>query len=96
MTTCMETYIVADRKALRSHYGQMRLVEGALPPLVDLENRPREDVLNCLRSATGDAYRKGADSYALVGKLNPATLTQYLPSFARAIRILKAVLRRQS
>ena len=32
MTTCMETWIVADRAALREHYGH-RLQENQLPPL---------------------------------------------------------------
>ena len=38
MTTCMETWIVADRAALKVHYGH-KLQESALPPPNDLENR---------------------------------------------------------
>ena len=43
MTTCMETWIVADREALRRHY-RSALQESALPPLVKLEARERADV----------------------------------------------------
>lgn len=45
MTTCMETWIVADRKTLREHYGT-ELQEGALPPINQLEQRDRHDVQN--------------------------------------------------
>lgn len=86
MTTCMETWIVADRAALRSHYGQ-ELRENALPPLENPENRSRADVLKKLCAAA--PYSKGKQSFEVLQKLNPATLND-LPSFARAIRILKA------
>ena len=40
MTTCMETWIAADRNALKSHFGQ-HLKDSALPALNDLEGRAR-------------------------------------------------------
>ena len=43
MTTCMETWIVADRAALREHYGSS-LQEKVLPPMDNLERRSRDDV----------------------------------------------------
>jgi hypothetical protein len=43
MTTCMETWIVADRDALTNHYGS-KLQESALPPLVKLESRSRQEI----------------------------------------------------
>ena len=43
MTTCMETWIAADRATLKSHYKDLQ--ESALPPLDKLENRIRHDVL---------------------------------------------------
>jgi len=90
MTTCMETWIVADRRALAEHYGAC-LQENALPPLVDLEERARHEVQDRLMHATrncSNVYRKGKRSYAILGKLDPATLQPPLPSFRRALRIL--------
>lgn len=90
MTTCMETWIVADRDTLKRHYGH-KLQENALPPANDLENRGRAEVHDRLEHATRDctnAYRKGRRSFVVVGELNPTEIEQLLPSFARAKRIL--------
>ena len=86
MTTSMETWIAADRTALKSHYGQ-KLNENALPPLEHLENRSRDEVLKRLSNAA--PYAKGKQSFEVLQTHNPATLNT-LPAFARAIRILKA------
>lgn len=90
MTTCMETWIVADRSALISHYGSgLRIV--ALPSLHELETRERETVLHGLEQATRDcsnAYQKGKRSFEVLAKLNPDTLEQHLPSFSRMRLIL--------
>lgn len=89
MTTCMETWIVADRAVLREHYGH-KLQENALPPLNDLENRNRHQVHEKLAHATrlcSNAYAKGIRSFEVLGKLNPSVLN-FLPSFARMVRIL--------
>lgn len=94
MTTCMETWIVADRETLKKHYGH-KLQEGALPPTSNLENRGRGDVHQRLEHATRDcsnAYRKGKRSFLVVGDLNPQTLESLLPSFVRAKRILNGKL----
>jgi len=90
MTTCMETWMVADRAVLRNHYGHA-LQESALPSLVNLEDRPREGIQDALYHATrncGNAYCKGRRSFALFGELNPALLQEHLPSFCRVLRIL--------
>ncbi|HXJ43560.1 MAG TPA: DUF4276 family protein, partial [Bryobacteraceae bacterium] len=89
MTTCMESWIVADRVALREHFGP-RLQESALPPLFDLEGRNRHDVQDKLIHATRDctnAYSKGSRSFKVLEKLTPTALSA-LPSFARMLRIL--------
>ena len=94
MTTCMETWIIADRATLAEHYGT-DLQESALPPLVDLEKKSRVAVQNALIHATrecANAYSKGKRSFELLGKLDPATLSRSLPSFARVRRILNASL----
>lgn len=90
MTTCMETWIVADRATLRAHYGH-RLQENLLPPTDGLEARDRHEVHDRLAQATRDcsnAYRKGKRSFVVLGELDPKAMTPLLPSFARAIGIL--------
>lgn len=90
MTTCMETWIVADRESLRSHY-KASLQESALPALHDLEKVAREKVLSSLVQATRDCsncYRKSKRSYEVLAKLNPDALRKHLPAFARMVRIL--------
>jgi len=90
MTTCMESWIVADRDALLKHYGS-KLQEMALPALVDLESRHRHVVTEALMHATrncSNAYAKGKRSFEVLGVLNPITLAKLLPSFARMVRIL--------
>jgi hypothetical protein len=94
MTTCMETGIVTDRRALQEHYGH-GLQENALPPLTNLENRNRHEVHDKVVHASrncSNAYRKGKRSFELLAKLDPAVLKQHLPSFVRVDRILKAKL----
>jgi hypothetical protein len=90
MTTCMETWIVADRATLREHYGH-KLQENSLPPLNDLEKRHRHDVYDNIETATRNCsspYSKGRQSFEVLGKLNPSELNS-LPSFARMVRILE-------
>lgn len=91
MTTCMETWIVADREALANHYGS-DLQISALPPLVNLESRSRREIQDDLIQATRNsskAYKKGKRSFILLEKLSPNTLESNLPSFARVKRILR-------
>jgi len=90
MTTCMETWIVADRDALTKHYGS-KLQESALPPLVNLESRYRQDIQNDLSRATrncSNAYKKGKRSFHVLEKLSPHELELHLPSFVRVKQIL--------
>ena len=91
MTTCMETWIVADRTTLREHFRQ-GLNENPLPALPDLERRSRDEVQDGLECATRDCrntYAKGKRSFEVLAKLEPAVLKQHLPSFVRVDRILK-------
>ena len=91
MTTCMETWIVADRAALRAHYGS-ELKENLLPPLVNLESRGRHAILDSLQNATKDCknkFEKGKKSFQVLAVLKPDTLESYCPSFVRDRRILE-------
>lgn len=92
MTTCMETWLVTDRAALREYFGQ-QLQESALPPLNNLEQRVRGDIQEKLFHATrncSNPYQKDRRSFEILGYLSPGILEQYLPSFARVRRILNS------
>jgi hypothetical protein len=94
MTTCMETWIVADREALNKHYGS-DFQESALPSLVKLEDRNREEILSSLEKATKNCpnkFQKGKRSFQVLAVLTRETLESYLPSFVRDMRILESVL----
>lgn len=90
MTTCMETWIIADRQALREHFVAC-LQENALPSTNDLEARDRGFVQESLVNATRNCknkYAKGKKSFECVAQLDPAELRKYLPSFVRFERVL--------
>ena len=94
MTTCMESWIVTDRNAVVNHYGN-DLQENALPAIENLESQDRTDICNKLKHATRNCsspYEKGSHSFKVIGELNPDTLARHLPSFARALDILKSKL----
>ena len=94
MTTCMETWIVADHAALKEYFGN-RLMESALPPLQDIESRNRKYVYNRLVAATRQCpgpYKKGPKSYEVLGRLDPERIEEYLPSFKRMRSILNSTL----
>jgi hypothetical protein len=91
MTTCMETWIASDRRALRRHYG-VNLQENALPALHDIESRDRHVVQSALVHATRNcknSYKKGKHSFEVLEKLRHEELRKRLPSFARCERVLK-------
>lgn len=86
MVQCMETWIVADRDAVEHFFGQ-DFNKGALPPVNDLEKRPKDDVQAALENATRRCgrdreYRKGKRSFQLLGQLDPETLKKLLPHFS--------------
>jgi hypothetical protein len=89
MTTCMETWIVADRESLKNHYGS-QLIESRLPSIFDLEKRPRLEVQTALERATencSNTYQKGKRSFEVLAVINPEELRR-LPSFSRIANIL--------
>lgn len=96
MATCMETWIVTDREALKAHYGAC-LQGSELPDQRRIEERTRDIVQDKLMHATRkcrNAYKKGKHSYVLVGKLSPDILSKHLPSFTRVKNILNTELNR--
>ena len=90
MVTCMESWIVTDRKTLRSYYGS-NLQDSALPALDNIEARDRESIQHALSHATRNcknAYTKGKRSFEVVAALDPSELRPHLPSFVRCERVL--------
>ena len=90
MTTCMETWIISDRSALRKHFGPY-LETSALPSVQALEQRERSAMLAALKNATRHCpgpYSKGPKSFEVLGKLDPNVLAENLPSFKRVRQIL--------
>lgn len=82
MTTCMETWILCDRAALRAYF-RAKLQESALPALIDMEQRNREAVQDALVRATrncSNAYAKGKRSFELLSRLDPAALPPTFPA----------------
>lgn len=91
MVTSMESWISADRGALRRRFGSP-FSEAGLPAVDSLETRTPAEVLDALRHATRHCkakYEKGALSFEVLGLVSPTTLSA-LPSFARLERVLKA------
>lgn len=91
MTTCTETWIVADRSALVAYFDQ-DFRPNNLPALTDMERRDRHEVQDALIRASRDcksAYKKGNRTFDLVGLLRPNELERHLPSFVRIVSILK-------
>ena len=93
MVTCMETWIMSDREALRKVFGA-RLQVSALLPVDDLEQRSRSDVQLALENATRNCgpnkvYHKGRRSFQVLAELNPGTLMD-LPHFKLLIQALSS------
>lgn len=92
MVTCMETWLMADQKALRDFFGH-RLHTNALLPLHNLEARTRHEVREALQHATRNCgkdrtYAKGERSFKILAELDPATLKNHLLHFRRFIATL--------
>ncbi len=80
MTTCMETWLMADPEALKSFFGA-GFKAGKSLPITNLESRPRDKVQDALADATRDCgrtrkYQKGKRSFQALAKLNPSVLIQ--------------------
>lgn len=96
MTTCMETWIMADQPALSVFFGQ-HLQTSALLPVLNLEARTRDEVQDKLVWATRDcgkdrSYAKGKRSFKVLEHLNPETLRKHLPHFRRFASTLERYL----
>lgn len=78
MVTAMESWICSDTEALAKHFGNA-IHQGKLPAITRLESLTPTEVFKALKSATADCratYTKGAQSFQLIGLIDPAKLEQ--------------------
>jgi hypothetical protein len=86
MVQVMETWLLADRDALRGYFGAA-FRDNALKDWPKLEAVPKATVYQALDQATAGCakgYAKGKVSFELLGRLNPALVEQACPH-ARAL-----------
>ena len=92
MQACMETWIVADHAALKAVFGP-KLDTGALPPMNDLEQRHRHDILSRLERATRNCpgpYSKGNRSFDALAEIEPKLVEKHAPHLGIVMGKLKA------
>ncbi len=96
MICCMETWFVADRKALGRYIGQ-HWRDNALPQWPQLEEVPKERVFDALDKATADCgrkrYAKGKRSFELLGEIEPAEVERHCPAAGRLLERLRGLTR---
>ena len=92
MVQKMEAWFIADRNALRNHFGA-GFRESVLPRNRNVEEVSIQDIDNALRNATRNCakqrYLKGRDDVGLLNRLNPAAVYQACPNFACLINFLR-------
>ncbi len=75
MVQVMESWFLADTDTIETFYGQ-GFVRGALPRGPKVEDVPKQDILSGLGRATAGTgkggYHKGAHSFEILEKLDPA------------------------
>ena len=91
MVQTMESWFLADAGALQSFYGQ-GFRRQALPGNPNVEQVSKQNIFNGLAQATRDTgkgrYKKGAHSFEILAKLDPAkvrTASPHTDQFLRAL-----------
>ena len=91
MVQAMESWFLADVPALQSFYGQGFRPQD-LPANPTIENVSKPDVLNGLaraaRATKKGSYKKGSDSFEILGRLDPARVRAASPYADRFINAL--------
>lgn len=95
MVQVMETWIVADPKALADYYGR-GFHAGSLPSRHDLEQEPKKQVEVALRNATKRTqkrtYHKIKHASELLGRVDPARVQVRCPHCKRFFEYLDRVI----
>ena len=89
MVQTMETWIVADRTALKDYYGE-GLDESELPGLDDLEAASAADkaLERATRNTGKGEYRKIGHASDLLRRIDPATVRDRCPACRRLFETL--------
>ena len=93
MAQIMESWFLADKKALASFYGQ-GFRPNAISGNAQVEAVPKADVLSGLERATKDtkkgAYRKGSHSFEILASLDADAVEGAAPHAKRFLDTLRA------
>lgn len=93
MVQTMETWFLADHKALQKQFGS-QFSTSALKPWNRLEDVPKATVLGALRTATARCqkpYSKGRVSFKVLGRLDPSLVESACPHAAALLKRLRSV-----
>lgn len=94
MSTCMETWVMADSETIGKVFGSC-LQKSALLPLHEIESKPRDEVQGALAHATRNCgrskYSKGKRSFQLLEQLEANRLKDRLKYFKRLIDVLEGI-----
>ena len=93
MVQTMETWLLADRAALRDYFGAS-FRENRLPSQHNLEGINKETVLQSLELATADCnkrYAKGTVSFEVLGRINPNAVAERCPHAKALLEFLRSL-----
>lgn len=93
MVQAMETWFLADRNTLRHFFGPS-LNENRFRQWSNLEDVPRDTVLNTLEQATSNCqkqYGKGRVSFQLLVEISPETVTAACPHADQLLQYLRTL-----
>lgn len=92
MTQVMESWFLADLQTIRGYYGP-NFQESAIPKRPNVEDAPKQDVLDGLdkaaRRTAKRGYDKGKHSFEILARLEPGKVQQSAPSAKRFIEDMK-------
>ncbi|MCK5796613.1 MAG: DUF4276 family protein [Deltaproteobacteria bacterium] len=95
MVECMENWFLADKEAVESFFAQ-GFRQSAIPANPQVEKISKPDVLDGLINATRDTkkgtYGKGAHSFKILARIDPAKVRQVAPYAERLLSHLDNVL----
>jgi hypothetical protein len=86
MAPTMEAWLVANPEVLKEYFGQGFKI-AKLPKASDLETVSKKDIYKAIEDATRASnhgeYGKGPDSFALLGRMEPAAILKRCPYWAK-------------
>ena len=94
MVQVMESWFIADREALRNYYGN-GLLENQLPANPNIEQIPKEDVLQRIETATSNTgkgkYHKTKHAPQILERIDPSKVQAVAPNCARFLNYLQSL-----